>query len=91
MPNRPLARCQSRRFVGSALPLGKKLIWQTRKGLTQLEIAERLGLSKNIVETYMIRTLRHLRDRLDASVPGSIVTGNWPALYLLRNFHDDGP
>ena len=31
--------------------------------------AERLGLSKNMVEKYMIRTLRHLRDRLDASAP----------------------
>ncbi|MCF9016422.1 RNA polymerase subunit sigma-24, partial [Pseudomonas carnis] len=31
--------------------------------------ATRLGLSKNMVEKYMIRTLRHLRDRLDASAP----------------------
>ena len=30
-------------------------------------IAERLGLSKNMVEKYMIRTLRHLRDRLDGA------------------------
>jgi hypothetical protein len=26
-------------------------------------------LSKNMVEKYMIRTLRHLRDRLDALAP----------------------
>ncbi|WP_030142060.1 sigma-70 family RNA polymerase sigma factor [Pseudomonas fluorescens] len=40
-------------------------VWQKIEGLTQAEIAERLGLSKNMVEKYMIRTLRHLRDRLD--------------------------
>lgn len=53
------------------LPLNcrKVFIWQKLEGLTQLEIAERLGLSKNMVEKYMIRTLRHLRDRLDASAP----------------------
>ncbi|MGY2374022.1 sigma-70 family RNA polymerase sigma factor [Pseudomonas sp. SDO524_S393] len=44
-------------------------IWQKIEGLTQQEIAERLGLSKNMVEKYMIRTLRHLRDRLDAMAP----------------------
>jgi RNA polymerase sigma-70 factor (ECF subfamily) len=43
----------------------KVFIWQKIEGLTQAEIAERLGLSKNMVEKYMIRTLRHLRDRLD--------------------------
>jgi len=91
VPNRPFHDAKAVASSVARCPFGKKLIWQTRKGLTQLEIAERLGLSKNIVETYMIRTLRHLRDRLDASAPGSIVTGNWPALYLLRNFHDDGP
>ena len=53
------------------LPLNcrKIFIWQKIEGLTQQEIAERLGLSKNMVEKYMIRTLRHLRDRLDASAP----------------------
>lgn len=53
------------------LPLNcrKVFVWQKLEGLTQLEIAERLGLSKNMVEKYMIRTLRHLRDRLDASAP----------------------
>lgn len=42
-------------------------VWQKIEGLTQAEIAERLGLSKNMVEKYMIRTLRHLRDRLDGA------------------------
>ncbi|MCF5051226.1 sigma-70 family RNA polymerase sigma factor [Pseudomonas syringae] len=53
------------------LPLNcrKVFIWQKIEGLTQQEIAERLGLSKNMVEKYMIRTLRHLRDRLDAMAP----------------------
>ncbi|TWC12079.1 RNA polymerase sigma-70 factor (ECF subfamily) [Pseudomonas sp. SJZ085] len=43
-------------------------VWQKIEGLTQAEIAERLGLSKNMVEKYMIRTLRHLRDRLDGAL-----------------------
>ena len=53
------------------LPLNcrKIFIWQKIEGLTQQEIALRLGLSKNMVEKYMIRTLRHLRDRLDAMAP----------------------
>lgn len=53
------------------LPLNCRriFIWQKIEGLTQQEIADRLGLSKNMVEKYMIRTLRHLRDRLDAMAP----------------------
>lgn len=47
----------------------KVFIWQKIEGLTQQEIAVRLGLSKNMVEKYMIRTLRHLRDRLDTMAP----------------------
>ena len=47
----------------------KVFVWQKIEGLTQAEIAERLGLSKNMVEKYMIRTLRHLRDRLDGLHP----------------------
>jgi len=45
----------------------KAFVWQKIEGLTQAEIAERLGLSKNMVEKYMIRTLRHLRERLDGA------------------------
>ena len=53
------------------LPLNcrKVFVWQKLEGLTQQEIAERMGLSKNMVEKYMIRTLRHLRDRLDTAKP----------------------
>ena len=55
----------------SELPLNcrKIFVWQKIEGRTQAEIAERLGLSKNMVEKYMIRTLRHLRDRLDRPSP----------------------
>lgn len=42
----------------------KVFVWQKIEGLTQAEIAERLGLSRNMVEKYMIRTLRHLRERV---------------------------
>ena len=50
------------------LPLNCRqvFVWQKIEGLTQAEIAERLGLSKNMVEKYMIRTLRHLRERVEA-------------------------
>ena len=53
------------------LPLNCRriFIWQKIEGLTQQEIAERMGLSKNMVEKYMIRTLRHLRERLDTMAP----------------------
>ena len=44
-------------------------VWQKLEGLTQAEIAERMGLSRNMVERYMIRTLRHLRERLDDAQP----------------------
>lgn len=44
-------------------------VWQRLEGLTQAEIAERLGLSKNMVEKYMIRTALHLRERLGAHAP----------------------
>jgi len=44
----------------------KVFVWHKLEGLNQVEIAERLGVSRNMVERYMIRTLRHLRDRLDA-------------------------
>ncbi|MGE8498072.1 MAG: sigma-70 family RNA polymerase sigma factor [Pseudomonas sp.] len=43
----------------------KVFVWNKLEGLNQGEIAERLGVSRNMVERYMIRTLRHLRDRLD--------------------------
>ena len=51
------------------LPLNcrKVFVWQKIEGLTQAEIAERLGLSKNMVEKYMIRTLRHLRERVGSA------------------------
>ncbi|BAN48122.1 sigma-70 family RNA polymerase sigma factor [Metapseudomonas resinovorans] len=51
------------------LPLNCRqvFVWQKLEGLSQAEIAERLGLSRNMVERYMMRTLRHLRERLDLS------------------------
>ncbi|MBW3503483.1 MULTISPECIES: sigma-70 family RNA polymerase sigma factor [unclassified Pseudomonas] len=45
----------------------KVFVWQKIEGLTQAEIAERLGLSRNMVEKYMIRTLRHLRERVGSA------------------------
>ncbi|MFB4392606.1 MULTISPECIES: RNA polymerase sigma factor [unclassified Pseudomonas] len=53
----------------SELPVNcrRVFIWQKLEGLSQAEIAERMGLTKNTVEKYMIRTLRHLREHLDVS------------------------
>lgn len=39
-------------------------IWQRIGGMTQAEIAQRLGVSRNMVEKHMIRAMRHLRTRL---------------------------
>lgn len=44
-------------------------VWQRLEGMTQAEIATRMGLSKNMVEKYMIRTALHLRERLGAYAP----------------------
>ncbi|MHA7680142.1 sigma-70 family RNA polymerase sigma factor [Cupriavidus sp. PET2-C1] len=53
------------------LPLACRqvFVWQRLEGLSQLEIAERLQVSKNMVEKHMIRTMRHLRDRLGPQAP----------------------
>jgi RNA polymerase sigma-70 factor (ECF subfamily) len=52
----------------SELPLKCRqvFIWQRLDGLSQAEIALRLNVSKNTVEKYMIRTMRHLRSSLAA-------------------------
>lgn len=39
-------------------------LWHRLEGYTQPEIAQRMGLSLNMVERYMIRATRHLRERL---------------------------
>lgn len=42
-------------------------IWHRLDGLTQVEIAARMGLSLNSVERYIMRAMRHLRDALHDS------------------------
>ncbi|WP_353190766.1 sigma-70 family RNA polymerase sigma factor [Pandoraea pnomenusa] len=44
-------------------------VWQRLDGLSQQEIADRLDLSKNMVEKYMIRAMKHLRERLGPLAP----------------------
>lgn len=39
-------------------------LWHKLEGYTQEEIARKLGVSVNMVEKYMIRAARHLRERL---------------------------
>ncbi len=45
-------------------------IWHRLDGLTQVEIAARMGLSINTVERYIMRAMRHLRDTLQGGAPG---------------------
>lgn len=44
-------------------------VWQRLDGRSQQEIADRLDISKNMVEKYMIRAMRHLRDQLGPLAP----------------------
>jgi len=44
-------------------------LWHRLEGHTQEEIAQRLGISVNMVEKYMIRAARHLRERLQNHAP----------------------
>ncbi len=44
-------------------------VWQRIDELSQVEIAERLDISKNMVEKYMIRAIRHLRERMTTFDP----------------------
>ncbi|MNR33176.1 putative RNA polymerase sigma factor FecI [compost metagenome] len=39
-------------------------VWHRLDGLTQVEVAARMGLSLNTVERYIMRAMRHLRDAL---------------------------
>jgi len=44
-------------------------LWHRLEGYTQEEIAHKLGISVNMVEKYMIRAARHLRERLQNHAP----------------------
>ena len=50
----------------SELPQACQIAFQLRQveGLSNAEIAEQMGVSRNMVERYMMRTLRHLQDQL---------------------------
>jgi RNA polymerase sigma factor (sigma-70 family) len=54
-----------------ALPLKCRqvFIWQRIEGYTQEEIAQRLDISVNMVQRYMMRALRHLRKELEQHAP----------------------
>jgi len=75
--NDPVAHVRARQFSHALeaalqeLPLKCRqvFVWQRVEGLTQMEIAQRMGLSKNMIEKYMIRTTLHLRERLGAYAP----------------------
>lgn len=44
-------------------------LWHKLEGYSQEEIAQKLGISVNMVEKYMIRAARHLRERLQNHAP----------------------
>lgn len=50
----------------SELPEACQIAFRLRQvqGLSNAEIAEQMGVSRNMVERYMMRTLRHLQDQL---------------------------
>ena len=62
-----LAESVERALAELPLNCRRVFIWQKLEALSQAEIAERMGVTKNMVEKYMIRTLRHLREHLDVS------------------------
>jgi RNA polymerase sigma factor (sigma-70 family) len=46
----------------------RDVLWLSRvEGLTHTEIAERLGVSRSLVEKYVVRAVLHCRVRLDAA------------------------
>lgn len=55
----------------STLPLKCRqvFVWQRIEGYSQEEIARRLGISVNMVQRYMMRALRHLREQLHHHAP----------------------
>ncbi len=44
-------------------------LWHRLEGYTQEQIAQKLGISVNMVEKYMIRAVRHLRERMQNHAP----------------------
>ncbi len=68
----PDAQVRTAQLLGSLkealaeLPLKCRqvFLWHKLEGYTQEEIAQKLGISVNMVEKYMIRAARHLRERL---------------------------
>ncbi|TKR56411.1 sigma-70 family RNA polymerase sigma factor [Allopusillimonas ginsengisoli] len=44
-------------------------LWHRLEGYTQQEVAQRLGISVSMVEKYMIKAARHLRNRLQQYDP----------------------
>lgn len=44
-------------------------LWHRLEGYTQAEIADKLNISVNMVEKYMIQAMRHLRERLKNHAP----------------------
>jgi len=45
-------------------------IWHRLDGLSQVEVAARMGLSLNTIERYIMRAMRHLRDALQDGAAG---------------------
>lgn len=64
-----LVACLKEALAELPLKCRQVFVWQKLEGYTQEEIAQRLNISVNMVEKYMIRSARHLRDRLHNHAP----------------------
>ncbi|QHE92556.1 sigma-70 family RNA polymerase sigma factor [Pandoraea fibrosis] len=64
-----LALAVERALAELPLKCRQVFVWQRIDGYSQQEIAARLDISKNMVEKYMIRAMKHLRERLGALAP----------------------
>lgn len=64
MYNTQLADSLTAALAELPLKCRQVFVWQKIEGYSQEEIAQRLDISVNMVQKYMIRALRHLRERL---------------------------
>jgi RNA polymerase sigma factor (sigma-70 family) len=64
------------REVFAELPVKCRAAWQLKHGhgLTYAEIAERLGVGKDMVKKYLSQALEHCQERMDPGAPGSTDT-----------------
>ena len=67
---RPPASAKSEQRIRDILRVARQVFSEAGfQAATATEIAQRLGISVNMVEKYMVRAARHLRERLQHHAP----------------------